>query len=172
MQYAHAHGIVHRDLKPSNILLDSDLAPRISDFGLAKLTTADSSLTITGQVMGTPSYMAPEQAAGKVIDARADIYSLGAILYACLTGRPPFEAATTAETLLQVQRDEPAAPRQLNPAVPRDLETICLKCLEKDLTRRYATAAAVAQELERVIAGTSILARPIGRLERVARWSR
>lgn len=172
VHYAHEHGVVHRDLKPSNILLDQDGTPRISDFGLAKLTASDSGLTITGQVMGTPCYMAPEQAAGKPIDARADIYSLGAILYACLTGRPPFEAATAVETLRQVQQVEAVAPRQLNPAIPRDLETICLKCLEKDAARRYPTAAALGDELARFLAGEPIQARPIGRLERVSRWSK
>ncbi len=136
---AHDHGVIHRDLKPSNVLLDRNGSPRVTDFGLAKQVGSDSNLTATGQVMGTPSYMPPEQAAGDLsrIDVRSDVYSLGAILYTLVTGRPPFQAAQMVETLRQVIDDDPVEPRVLNPAVDPDLETICLKCLEKEPSRRY-----------------------------------
>src|SRR5262245_17312220 len=126
VQYAHDKGVIHRDLKPGNILLDKNRRPRVTEFGLAKLTESGSDLTGTGQVLGTPSYMPPEQAAGKVSDVGrlSDVYSLGAILYCLLTGRPPFQAATSLETLLQVQRQDPVSPRHLNPAIPLDLDTI------------------------------------------------
>lgn len=172
VEYAHAKGIIHRDIKPQNILLDETGLPRLTDFGLAKIAAADSNLTMTGQIMGTPSYMAPEQAAGRRIDVRADVYSLGCVLYACLTGRPPFEAASPAETLRQVLDNEPVSPRTLNPAIPRDLDTMCLKCLEKDPARRYGTAAEFAAELARFLAGQPILARPVGAVERGWRWAR
>ena len=131
--YAHRQNVVHRDLKPGNILLDDTGRPRVTDFGLAKRLDIDNGLTITGQVMGTPSYMPPEQASGRTaeIGPSADIYSLGAILYGLVSGRPPFQAATVAETLRQVTEQEPLSPRQLNTAVPKDLATICLKCLRK-----------------------------------------
>ncbi len=143
MQYAHEHGVIHRDLKPANVLLDRQGNPRITDFGLAKTIRDDRGLTATGQVMGTPSYMPPEQAAGRLdqIGPAADVYALGAILYCLLTGRPPFQSASAADTILQVLEKQPVPPRELNASVPRDLETIALKCLQKEPKRRYASAA-------------------------------
>eukprot|EP00913_Durusdinium_trenchii_P023343 g21921.t1 len=172
VQYAHDKGIVHRDLKPANVLLAADGTPRITDFGLAKNIAADSGLTATGQVLGTPSYMPPEQAAGnsEEIGPLADVYALGALLYAALAGRPPFQAANVMETLKQVMQSEPVSPRTMNPAVDRDLETICLKCLEKEPNGRYASAHELADELERFLQHKPILARPVGRLERSRRW--
>lgn len=172
MAYAHRRGVIHRDLKPANILIDPSGQPKVTDFGLAKRTEADSGLTGTGQILGTPSFMPPEQASGKVEDVGplADVYALGAILYSTLTGRPPFQAASPMETLLQVLEKEPVAPRQLNPAIDEDLQTICLKCLEKDPPRRYVGAAELQDELNRYLAGEPIIARPIGRIERAWRW--
>jgi eukaryotic-like serine/threonine-protein kinase len=174
VDYAHRRGVIHRDLKPGNILLDRDGHPRVSDFGLAKRVSGDSGLTHTGQAIGTPSYMPPEQAAGKLnaIGPAADVYSLGAVLYAALVGRAPFQAATPLETLVQVTEREPVPPRQLNAGVPRDLETIALKCLQKEPPRRYTTAGEVTAELRRFLAGDPILARPVGRWERAWRWCR
>lgn len=171
--HAHQHGVIHRDLKPANILLDRDGHPKVTDFGLAR-HVSDSHITIPGQILGTPSYMSPEQAAGRteVIGPAADIYSLGALLYTALTGRPPFQAATALETMQQVQHQEPVAPRQLNAAVPRDLETICLKCLQKESARRYSSAEALADDLHRFLAGEPIHARPVGAVERWWRWCR
>jgi tetratricopeptide (TPR) repeat protein/tRNA A-37 threonylcarbamoyl transferase component Bud32 len=171
---AHAAGILHRDLKPHNIMVDrrTDRA-MLADFGLAKLTEGDQELTATSAQMGSPPYMSPEQTrdSGKVTTA-SDIYGLGATLYHVLTARPPFQAASAHETLAQVQSQEPVSPRALNAAVPRDLETICLKCLEKDPAKRYSRADDVAAELGRCQRGEPILARPIGRLERAGRWCR
>ena len=142
ISFAHKSGVIHRDLKPANILIDIKSEPKVTDFGLAKQVESDSDLTRSGGVMGTPSFMPPEQAAGKIDDVgpRADVYSLGAILYSLLTGRPPFQSANTMDVLLQVLEKEPVPPRVLNPEVPKDLETICLKCLEKEAERRYQTA--------------------------------
>lgn len=174
VHYAHQAGVIHRDLKPANILLDRAGHPRVTDFGLAKRVKGDSHLTGTGQVLGTPSYMPPEQAGGAAgrIGPAADVYALGAVLYALLTGRPPFYAANPLDTLVQVLHEEPVSPRQLNAHVPRDMETISLKCLEKDASRRYATAQDLAEELGRYLAGEPIQARPISPDERLWRWCR
>jgi serine/threonine protein kinase/formylglycine-generating enzyme required for sulfatase activity len=174
VQYAHNKGVIHRDLKPGNVLLDQQGNPRITDFGLAKLTESHSDLTGTGQILGTPGYMPPEQAAAQAgaVGKLSDIYSLGAILYSLLTGRPPFQAANPLETLLQVQKQDPVPPERLNPNIPLDLDTIVLKCLDKAPSRRYASARALAEELQRYLAGRPILARPVGRLEYFWRWCR
>lgn len=170
----HASGVLHRDLKPSNILVDArNDRPLIADFGLAKLLDDDGECTRSGEMFGSPPYMPPEQFIdARSVDHTADVYGLGATLYHLLTGRPPFQAATLAETIQQVVARRPVAPRLLNTAVDRDLETICLKCLEKEPQRRYATAELLAADLERYLKGKAILARPPGALERVARWSR
>ena len=172
--YAHARGVLHRDLKPSNILLDVFDQPRVTDFGLAKLVNRDADLTITGQVMGSPNYMPPEQAAGKVSDCtpQSDVYSLGAILYQLITARPPFQGETLQAILVQVQSAEPLLPRRLNPGIPADLQTICLKCLQKEPARRYASAQELADDLERFIESKPILARPVPLSERTWLWCR
>jgi WD40 repeat protein/Flp pilus assembly protein TadD len=192
MHYAHQRGIIHRDLTPANVLLacggcetgaplpseTSPLAsftPKISDFGLAKvLAGGPGEQTRSGMIVGTPSYMAPEQALGKPKDIgpATDVYALGAILYDVLTGRPPFRAATPLETLLQVQAEDPVSPGRLLPKLPRDLTTICLKCLEKEPRKRYASAQDLADDLHRFLAGETIRARPASRVERLWRWSR
>lgn len=172
--YAHRKGIVHRDLKPANILLDANNEPRVSDFGLAKRLGSESDLTTTGQILGTPAYMSPEQAKGELesVGELSDVYSLGATLYCLLTGRPPFQAATTIEVIRHVVEHEPVALRSLNASVPRDLETICLKCLRKEPHQRYQSAIALSDELQRFLAGKPILARPVSRAEGVWRWCR
>ena len=174
VQFAHEKGVIHRDLKPANVLLDSSGRPRVTDFGLAKRVTGDSGLTASGQVLGTPSYMPPEQARGELdqIGPASDVYALGAILYTLLTGRPPFQAANPMETLSQVLRQEPVPLRQLNAGVPRNLETICLKCLQKEPQHRYESAQAMAADLSRWLSGRPIAARPAGGPERLWRWCR
>jgi serine/threonine protein kinase len=149
IHYAHERGILHRDLKPSNVLIDVNDQPRVTDFGLARRLEGDSELTATGMVLGSPNYVPPEQAVGKrgKVSRRSDVYSLGAMLYHLLTGRPPFVGEALTDTLEQVLNAEPVSPRLLNPSVPRDLETICLKCLEKAPDKRYTTAQALADEL-------------------------
>lgn len=156
VQYAHDHGVIHRDLKPTNILMDLDGNPRVSDFGLAKNLGHDSELTVTGQVIGTPSFMSPEQARGEVAGPLADVYCLGATLYCLLTGRPPFHAATTLETIKQVIENDPASPRSLNGGIPRDLDIICLHCLEKEPAHRFSSAQEIADELDRYLRGEEI----------------
>lgn len=172
MSYAHNQGIVHRDLKPANVLISSEGVPKIADFGLAKRLEGESSQTKSGTIMGTPSFMAPEQAWGKnrEIGPLSDVYGLGAILYAMLTGRPPFVGTTLLETLEMVRTKEPIAPTQLNPSVPRDLETICLKALQKEQPKRYESAEALADDLQRFLAGEPIKARPVSPAERFWRW--
>jgi serine/threonine-protein kinase len=171
---AHTAGVVHRDLKPSNVLLTADGTPKVSDFGLAWRVDGRPELTRTGVAVGTPSYMAPEQAEGEkgAIGPATDVYALGAVLYECLTGRPPFRAESDLATLYQVVAREPVPPSRLNHTVPRDLETICLKCLEKDPAKRYRSAAALADDLRRFERGEPIAARPLGRVERLVRWAR
>lgn len=172
--YAHERGVIHRDMKPANVLLDKDSQPKITDFGLAKQVQGDSNLTQTGTVMGTPGYMPPEQAAGNSTEVGplADVYSLGAILYCLMTGRPPFQAANALDTLMQVVEKAPLSPRDLNPSVPRDLETITLKCLEKTTERRYQSADELASELNRFLRGEPIVARPVSSVERAWRWAK
>jgi formylglycine-generating enzyme required for sulfatase activity len=188
IDHAHRHGVVHRDLKPANVLLarspgcqpvaDSQAGslgyePKIADFGLAKRID-DGQQTRSGLIQGTPSYMAPEQTAGPAgaIGPCTDVYALGAILYECLTGRPPFRGASALETILLLRNQEPISPRRLQPSVPADLETICLKCLDKDPGRRYDSGAALAADLERFLASEPIHARPAGRAERLLKWAR
>jgi serine/threonine-protein kinase len=164
VQAAHDKGVIHRDLKPANVLLTPDGQPKVADFGLARRLDGDSVRTRTGQVLGTPSYVAPEQAAGaaREVGPPADVYALGAVLYEMLTGRPPFRAATALDTLVQVRHQEPRPPRALNPGVSRGLEAVCLKCLEKDPARRYESARALADDLASWRAGEPVRARPPG----------
>jgi serine/threonine protein kinase len=172
VQHAHRHGIVHRDLKPSNVLVTTEGQLKLCDFGVAKVLTGSTHDTLGGLLVGTPEYMAPEQARGQARHAgpAADVYALGTMLYAMLTGRPPFQSASMLETLEQVRSQEPVPPRRLQPSVPHDLQTICLKCLPKDPRRRYATAAALAEDLDRFLARRPILARPATLLEQA--WKR
>jgi eukaryotic-like serine/threonine-protein kinase len=172
IHYAHEQGILHRDLKPSNVLIDANDQPRITDFGLAKRLEGETSLTLSGQMVGSPNFMPPEQATAKhgKVGRYSDVYALGGILYHLLTARPPFQADSIEVIVSQVLTAEPVSPRMLNPTVPRDLETICLKCLEKEPSRRYATAQALADELGRFLRGEPILARPASRSEKAWRW--
>jgi TolB-like protein/tRNA A-37 threonylcarbamoyl transferase component Bud32/Tfp pilus assembly protein PilF len=174
VHYAHEHGILHRDIKPGNILLDQKGEPHLTDFGLARLVESESSVTQTLDVLGTPSYMAPEQAVGSnsVVSSVTDVYGLGAVLYQLLTGQPPFAGGTTYETIKLLLDTEPRQPRQLNPKIDRDLSTICLKCLEKDPKRRYSSALALAEDLERWLKHEPIAARHVGPLVRGRKWVR
>jgi serine/threonine-protein kinase len=172
--YLHSKGIIHRDLKPSNILLNSEGVPHVTDFGLAKLLSDDSRQTTTGTIIGTPSYMAPEQAGGHSgrVTPQSDVYSLGAILYELITGKPVFQEDSPLDTLLCVLEREPLLPRRLNPQVPHDLEQICLRCLEKDPARRYPSATALAEDLERFLKQEHILVPAAGTVHRLQRWVR
>jgi hypothetical protein len=174
IHFAHQRGTLHRDLKPQNVLIDQADQPRITDFGLAKIMRDDSGLTQMGTVMGSPSYMPPEQAAGRVseIGPASDVYSLGAMLYELLTGRPPFRGATALATLHEVMEAEPTALRRLKADIPADLETICLKCLEKSPSARYPTARALAEELDRFLKGEPIQARPASMVRKTVSWAR
>lgn len=170
---AHEKGIIHRDIKPSNVLLEPDGQPRVTDFGIAKSVEGPAGITRRGQIIGTPGYMSPEQAmADDEIDPVSDVYSLGATLYAMLTGRPPFQAGNEVDTLIQVRANDPLRPGLLNADIPADLETICLKCLEKEPARRYSSALLLAEDLARFRVGEAIQAKPDGRIRKVVRWSR
>lgn len=180
IHYAHEHGILHRDLKPSNVLIDSQDQPRVTDFGLAKslcdaqLSASSSQLTLSWEVLGSPSYIPPEQALGKrgKVSRQSDVYALGATLYHLVTGRPPFQGETVTEVLQQVLNTEPLPPRLLQPSLPHDLETICLKCLEKEMPRRYRSAQELAEDLGRFLEDKPIHARPVGALGKAGKWCR
>src|SRR6266496_2059509 len=174
VHYAHEHGILHRDIKPGNILLDAKGEPHLTDFGLARLLETKSTVTHTMELLGTPSYMAPEQAVGNnvAVSCATDVYGLGAVLYQLLTGHPPFAGGTTYETIKLLLDTEPRQPRLLNPKVDRDLATICLKCLEKDRRRRYSSALALAEDLERWLKHEPIRARRTGLVTRGRKWVR
>src|SRR5216117_500761 len=174
VHYAHEHGILHRDIKPGNVLLDRNGEPHLTDFGLARLVETESTVTHTMEVLGTPSYMAPEQAQGDnaAVSNATDVYGLGAVLYQLLTGHPPFAGGTTYETIKLLLDTEPRSPRLLNPKIDRDLSTICLKCLEKDPKRRYSSAVALAEDLERWLKHEPIQARRAGVFTRGRKWVR
>ncbi|MBL9128136.1 MAG: serine/threonine protein kinase, partial [Verrucomicrobiales bacterium] len=181
IQYAHERGVLHRDLKPSNILIDDRDQPRIADFGLARVADTgteceNGGVTLTGQVIGSPAYMPPEQAAGRGlggdIGPASDVYSLGAVLYEAITGRPPFQGPSAAAVLESVRSEDPIPPRRLDGGVPLDLETVCLRCLEKSPQRRYRSAGELAEELHRFLRGEPVLALPVGQLGRAGRWIR
>src|SRR5947208_6239891 len=174
VHYAHEHGILHRDIKPGNILLDTKGEAHLTDFGLARLVESESSVTHTLDVLGTPSYMAPEQAIGNnaAVSSTTDVYGLGAVLYQLLTSQPPFAGGATYETIKLLLDTEPKKPRLLNPKIDRDLSTICLKCLEKDPKRRYSSALALAEDLERWLKHEPIRARRSGIFIRSRKWVR
>ena len=174
LHHAHENGIVHRDLKPGNIIMDESDEPHVLDFGLARREVGEVTMTLEGQIFGTPAYMAPEQAKGDGYraDRRADVYALGVILFELLTNEKPFRGKMPTAVLKQVIEDEPPSTRKLNSSVPVDLDTICLKCLEKDASRRFSTAKELAEELDRFAEGHPIKSRPVGRLEKSWRWTK
>jgi eukaryotic-like serine/threonine-protein kinase len=174
VEHLHSKGIVHRDLKPSNVLLDNQGQPYVTDFGLVKMLSGDSQKTTTGVILGTPSYMAPEQAAGRSarVGPLTDIYSIGAVLYECLTGQPPFREATPLDTVMRVLEGEPVKPRDINPTIPPALEAICLRCLEKAPEHRYPTSDAIADNLERFLKGEEVEGLTAGLVPRLGRWLR
>ncbi len=174
IQYAHSCGVIHRDIKPGNIVLDDAGEPFVTDFGLAMVVDRPSDLTSEGHAVGTPAYISPEQAIGckNLVDERSDVYSVGAVLYACLTGRPPFQAISSAATVMQLLMRDPVSPRVLDPEIDRDVETICLKCLDKDPQRRYQNSASLASDLQRYLDGKPILARPTSSFERLRKWAK
>lgn len=174
VEHLHALGLIHRDLKPSNILIDSHGEPMVTDFGLAKIFDGDSGATRTGAILGTPSYMSPEQASGRnsLVGVRSDVYSLGAMLYEMLSGRPPFREANPLDTLVQVLEGEPTLLRRLVANIPRELELICFRCLEKDPDRRYSSAAELAADLTRYLRGEAVEAQAGGAYQVLRRWVR